>query len=334
MQPKVSLLVAMRNEAGHIQQCLASILAQDYAAQRLEVLVLDGQSTDGSWQIVERLFKGRPNCHLLPNPRIIQSAGWNVGIQASRGEIIGIVSAHAQLASDYVSRAVETLLRTGADMVGGPMRAHGDGRVGQAVALATSTPLGIGGGRFHYTDREVEVDTVFMGLCRRVTYERIGGFDEEMVRTQDSELSYRLLKHGGRIVCNPAIRSRYYNRSTLAGLWSQYFQYGFWKVRVAQKHPRQMRLRQFVPPTFVAAVLGSTLLVPLAEEGLLVLALLVGSYVLANMVASVWTARKGNWRCLPLLPVVFATLHLSYGLGFLIGLVRFAGRGLHQKWRV
>jgi len=323
--PVVTLLIAMRNEENYIGRCLASIFAQDYPDNRLEVFVLDGQSTDGSWQIVEHLFQGHPNCHLLPNLKITQAAGWNLGIQASHGEIIGIVSAHAELASDYVSMAVETLLRTGADMVGGPMRAYGDGRVGRAVALATSTPFGIGGGRFHYTDREEEADA-YMGLCWRELYERIGGFDEEMVRNQDDELIYRLRKHGGRIVCNPAIRSRYYNRSTLAGLWRQYFQYGFWKVRVLQKHPRQMRLSQFVPPTFAVVLLGSTLLAPFANVGRLLLVLVAGSYALANLVASIWTAGKRGWHHLPLLPVTFAILHLSYGLGFLIGLVHFANR--------
>ena len=331
MQPAVSLLIPMRNEAGYIEKCLASIFAQDYPDDRLEVLVLDGQSTDGSWQIVERLFRGRPNCHLLPNPRITQAAGWNLGIQASHGDIIGIVSAHAELAPDYVSMAVETLLRTGTDMVGGPMRAYSDGRIGQAVALATSTPFGVGGGRFHYTDREEDVDTVYMGLCWRELYERMGGFDEEMVRNQDDELSYRLLKHGGRIVCNPAIRSRYYNRSTLADLWRQYFQYGFWKVRVLQRHPRQMRLRQFVPPTFVTTLLGSALLAPFTGVGRLLLTSIAGSYVMANLAASVWTTRKHGWRHLLLLPGVFATLHLSYGLGFLTGFLCSVVWGLAQS---
>lgn len=326
MKPKVSLLVPMRNEAGYIEPCLASIFAQDYPAERLEVWVLDGQSTDDSWHIVERLFYGRSNCHLLPNQKITQAAGWNLGIAHASGDIIGIISAHAELASDYVSTAVQTLQRTGADMVGGPMRADGCGRVGQAVSLATSTPFGVGGSRFHYTDREEEMDTVYMGLCWRELYRRIGDFDEGLVHNQDDELSYRLLEHGGRIVCNPAIRSRYENRSTFRSLWRQYFQYGFWKVRVMQKHPRQMRPRQFVPPLFVTALFGSLLLALLFPFGRVLLALVTGSYVLANLVASAWTACKSSWRHVLLLPLVFATLHLSYGMGFLVGLVKFRNR--------
>jgi succinoglycan biosynthesis protein ExoA len=211
-------------------------------------------------------------------------------------------------------------------MVGGPMRADGRKRVGQAIALATSTPFGVGGARFHYIEREQEVDTVYMGLCWRAVYQRIGGFDEEMVRDQDDELSYRLLAQGGRIFCNPEIRSRYHNRSTFRSLWKQYFQYGYWKVRVMQKHRRQMRLRQFVPPAFVTALLGSALLTPFSVLGQWLLVSVVGSYALADLAASVWAARKGGLQHLPLLPLSFASLHLSYGVGFLVGLVKFANR--------
>ena len=317
--PQVSLLVAMRDEARYIDCCLTSIFTQDYPLDRIEVLVLDGLSTDGSWQIVERLFRRRRNCNLLPNPKISQAAGWNIGIQASHGEIVGIVSAHAELAPDYVSVAVDTLLRTDADLVGGPARAYSDTWAGQSIALAMSTPFGVGGSRFRYTNREEEVDTVFMGLCSRELYKLIGNFDEQMIRNQDDEFSYRLLEHGGRIICNPAIRSRYYNRATFRSFCYQYFQYGYWKVQVMKKHPRQMRVRQFVPPTFVTALLGSALLGSFANTGRASLVLVAGSYALANLTASIWTACKGGWRYLLLLPLAFVTLHLSYGWGFLSG---------------
>lgn len=312
----------------YIEACVRSAMNQDYPAERLEVLVLDGMSSDASFEIVERLVDGHSNLRLLSNPGVTQSAGWNLGIQQSRGDIIGIVSAHSVLAPDYVSRAIETYQRTGADLVGGPARADGEGMVARSIALATSTPFGVGGARFHYADREESVDTVFMGLCSRETYERIGGFDEEMVRNQDDELSYRLLKHGGRIICNPAIKSRYFSRSTLASLWSQYFQYGFWKVRVAQKHPRQMRFRQFVPPLFVASLVVTLLLALAAPATRWVFFGVASSYLLANLAASVITAARGSWRLLPILPLAFASLHLSYGAGFLVGLVRF-----WNKWK-
>jgi succinoglycan biosynthesis protein ExoA len=320
-RPLVSLLISMRNEEQHIARCLESILRQDYPADRLEVLVMDGRSTDRSREIVARLFEGRPHCRLLDNPGVIQSLGWNLGIAGSSGAVIGIVSAHCVLGPGYVSAAVETLRRTGAELVGGPMHAASSGRVGSATALATSSPFGVGGARFHYAQREQQVDTVYQGLCWRSTYERIGGFDPEMVRNQDDELSYRLLDAGGRIICNPAIESRYANRATFRSLARQYFQYGFWKVRLMQKHPRQMRPRHFVPATFVAAVaalgLGSVGL-PAARP---LFWLVLAAYAAASGTASALAARRGGWAHLPLMPVAFALLHLSYGAGFWKGLL-------------
>jgi hypothetical protein len=260
------------------------------------------------------------------NPRITQAAGWNLGIDEAQGDIIGIVSAHCELAPDYVSTAVETLERTGADMVGGLMRAVGEGPVGEAVALATSTPFGVGGARFHYTAEEEEVDTVYMGLCRAEVYRRLR-FDEEMVRDQDDELSYRLLDEGGRIVCNPAIRSTYRNRSSFRSLWKQYYDYGFWKVRVMQKHPRQVRARQLVPPIFVAAVASSALTAPFTKVGRASLVGGVATYGLANLAASL-AAGRYQPKLIPLLSPTFATIHFAYGAGFLAGLHRFRKRWL------
>jgi succinoglycan biosynthesis protein ExoA len=326
-EPRVALLIAMRNEAAHIERCLASVFAQDYPAQHLEVWVLDGRSTDESCAIVARLFSGRSRCHLIENPGVIQSTGWNLGIERCSADVIGIVSAHAELDPTYVSMAVETLERTGADLVGGPMRAVGIGRVGRAVALATSAPFGVGGARFHYTSREESVDTVYQGLCRRRTYAWVGGFDATMVRNQDDELSYRLLDRGGRIVCNPAIRSRYFNRATLRSLWHQYWQYGFWKVRVLQRHPRQFRLRHLIPAAFVTALALGSVSAVVPGGGTVLLLVVAGAYASANLLASVLTARREAWDTLPLLPVVFATLHLSYGVGFLSGLWSALVRG-------
>jgi succinoglycan biosynthesis protein ExoA len=326
MQLRVSLLIAMRNEAGYIEKCVTSILAQDYSADQVEMWVMDGLSEDSSSQIVERLFQGRPNCHLLSNGRITQSAGWNLGIARATGDVVGIIGAHSELAPDYISTAVETLQRTGADLVGGLMRAEGKERIAQAISLATSSPFGVGGARFHYTSYEEEVDTVYMGLCWRELFGRIGGFDEEMIRNQDDELSYRLLQAGGRIVCNPAIQSTYYNRSTLGSLWRQYSQYGFWKVRVMQKHPRQMRSRQFVPPLFVAALLFFLLMSPFSITCGIFLAVILVVYLTVNLTASILAVRKSGRRLFPLLPLTFITLHLSYGLGFLGGLLRFGNR--------
>jgi succinoglycan biosynthesis protein ExoA len=317
----VTLVVGMRNEEDNIEACLRSVLAQEYPG-RIELLVIDGRSTDRSREIAEGLIDGRSDARIIDNPRIIQAAAWNLGIDQATGDVIGIVSGHAELAPDYVASAVAALERTGADMVGGPARAISAGAVGEAVALAITTPFGVGGARFRYTTRQEAVDTVYMGLCRREVYQRLR-FDEEMVSDEDDELSYRLLDDGGVIICDPRIRSAYRNRATIQGLWRQYFQYGYWKVRVMEKHPRQVRPRHLIPATYVTAMLASASLSPvsrLARRGLLGV---VAAYWSTNLVASLVVAlRARSPRVAPILPVAFATVHLGYGLGVIAGLGR------------
>jgi len=324
--PTVSLLVAMRNEEKNIGDCLISIFNQDYPASRIEVFIMDGKSTDHSWDIVQRLIQNKDNYCLINNPKISQSAAWNIGIEKSHGDVVSIVSAHSVLAPDYVSKAIETSIRTGADLVGGPMVAKGETRTSKAISIATSHPFGIGGARFHYATAEETVDTVYMGFCRRELYMKIGGFDEEMVRNQDDELSYRILDYAGRIVCNPEIKSQYFNRATLKSLSKQYYQYGFYKVRVMQKHPSQMRTRQFIPPIFVLGLIGSALLSAFLTWGWITFAIIALSYLSANLIASAAIAKKMGWLYFPLLVVVFCILHLSYGSGFLVGLIKFSNR--------
>jgi len=338
--PSVTLIVAMRNEAASIEACLTSLLAQDWPPDRLELVVMDGGSTDGSRETAERMLADRPGGRVVDNPGVVQAAGWNLGIDLATSEYVGIVSGHAELAPDYVARVVRTIEETGATMVGGPVTAEAEGPVGEAVAIATSTPFGVGGARHHYLTERAEVDTVFMGVARREDYARLR-FNEAMVRNQDDELSYRILDEGGRIVCDPAIRSTYRNRSTLAGLWRQQFAYGSWKIRVFQQHPRQARIRHLVPAAFVAALFGSVFLAAFSKLGKLGFAAVVVSYAAADVgfsaagsatevasaadgpppaPASVSESRLA--RFVRLL-VVYPTIHLAYGLGGFAGLVRF-----------
>jgi succinoglycan biosynthesis protein ExoA len=334
MVPTVTLVVAMRNESASIADCLDSIAVQDHPADRLEVLVFDGESDDDSVAIATAMSEGHPGWAVYPNPRRIQAAAWNAGIAAATGDIVGIVSGHAVLAPDYVRRAVEAMgpadpdeatpagAPTHADLVGGPVNAIGGGPVGEAVSIAISTPFGVGGARHHYTRERADVDTVFMGLARRETYRRFL-FDESMVRNEDDELSYRLLDAGGRIVCDPAIVSAYTSRATLRGLWTQYFEYGRWKVRVIQAHPRQVRPRHLIPIGLVATLGGAGLAAVVSGAGRRMLALLLTGYLGAIAVA---TTRYGSGRQASVkvaLAGAYPTMHLSYGLGMVKGLWQF-----------
>jgi succinoglycan biosynthesis protein ExoA len=208
------------------------------------------------------------------------------------------------------------------------MDAVGSGPVGEAIALATSSHFGVGNSHFHYARGERWVDTVYLGAWPREVFTRIGPFDPEMVRNQDDEFNYRLASAGGRVLLTDRIRSRYYSRASMRTVFRQYRQYGTWKVRVLQKHPRQMRPRQFVPPVFVAVLGTGMLLAPFSRVLRRLWLGTLGSYGLAALAASVSTARRAGWRHLLVLPAVFAALHVGYGAGFLVGLVRF-----RRRWR-
>jgi succinoglycan biosynthesis protein ExoA len=322
--PFVSVVIPMRNEAATIGALLDAVLRQEYGG-RIEVLVVDGESSDDSARVVERIAARDPRVRLLHNPRRVVPSALNIAIRAAHGDIICRIDGHTRIAPDYVSAGVEALRRTGADNVGGPMRAVGGGWFGDAVAVATSSRFGVGS-YFHYGTEEREVDTVYLGMWPRAVFERVGLFDEELVRNQDDEFNYRLRKAGGRVMLTPAMRSWYQNRQTLTGLLRQYYQYGQWKVRVLQKHPRQMSWRHFVPPLFVAGVGGLTVLgiaVPLA--GVAARATF-GIYLLAMLaVAASATLRRGvaAWLATAL---ALVSIHLAWGAGFVNGLITFAGR--------
>jgi len=359
--PHVSIIMPIRNEAAYIVGCLNSVLSQDYPVDRMEILIADGMSNDNTRLIIRKISEGiQVPVIIIDNPSRIVATGMNLAIRRAKGDIIVRVDGHTSIEPDYVRRCVETIKRTQADNAGGLMNAVGSNLFGRAVALGTSTPFGIGGARFHYSDKEEWVDTVYMGAWPRDVFQRVGMFDEEMIRNQDDEFNYRLRKAGGRIFLSPKIKSTYNVRSTLPALWRQYFQYGFWKVRVLQKLPGQMSARQFAPPTLALALLFSSFLawssyllpssvisrlpalvvrIPFSlftpmtpvvlspTSALLLLSLVVPSlYLFANLSASGFIAAKKGFRYYPLLPFVFATLHIGYGMGFLAGLLKFWNR--------
>jgi GT2 family glycosyltransferase len=327
------VVLPTRDEEKDIAPCLRAVLAQDYPAERMEILVVDGRSRDRTRAIVEEIAaEGRgARIEVLDNPRGITPAALNTGISRARGEVMVRVDGHTIIAPDYVRCCVEELGRTGADNVGGLMRPQGRGYVGRCIAQATGARFGIGNSRFHYDEQGGEVETVYLGCFRRSILERVGLFDEELVRNQDDELNDRILAAGGRIWLSPRIRSTYYNRGSWRALWRQYYQYGYWKVPVLRRHPRARRLRHFAPAALVAGLGGSAALTPIALavrlpgwarpllRGLAVA--MWGVYGVVSLGAALALARQAGWRYLPGLLLTFWCLHASYGTGFLAGLL-------------
>jgi len=329
--PTVTVIVPIRNEEAYIAKCLHSIVEQDYPKDSLEVLVVDGLSDDRSREIVEKFRREHAFIRLLDNPRRIIPAAMNIGIKETAGEVIIRVDGHCRLVPDYISQCVRYLEETEAACVGGAIESIGQTPMARAISLAMSSPFGVGDAYFRYAQKERYVDTLAFGAYRRQVFDQIGLFDEELMRNEDYDLHYRLRQAGEKILLTPAVKSFYYTRGTLGQLWAQYFWYGFWKVRMLRKHPRSARIRQLVSPLFVLVLLLSGALSPISRLAAWVFALVIASYLSLSLAFSFSIAAHSGWRYLPILPVIFACLHLSWGLGFLYSLAELTFQRLVRR---
>ncbi|MCU0606103.1 MAG: glycosyltransferase family 2 protein [Candidatus Edwardsbacteria bacterium] len=346
----VSIIIPVRNEAAHIARCLDSVLAQDLAGIGHEVLVVDGMSDDGTLKTISE-YEGRiQQLRVLDNPKRGVAAGRNLGIKAARGDVLVMLDAHARYAADYVKRCLEVMQKTGAANVGGPAVALPGGRsaMAQAIALAHRSPFGLGAGQFRNPRAEGFVETVWPGCFRREVFEKAGSIDQRRSRTEDLEFNARLRAAGFTIYLSPLIRAWYYCRTTLGGTWRQRWADGYEITRFLPDNPAAPKPRHFVPLVFVSGLLlsGAAALLlpgrsPWAPLATIVFWSIVGAYFSASLYFAARSAclvtRSYN-NCAPmvtqshdnsdvamlriavLLPVVFATLHFSYGLGSLWGL--------------
>jgi succinoglycan biosynthesis protein ExoA len=329
---KISAIIPCRNEKRHIGKFLDSLLSQDLEpGWELEILVADGMSDDGTREILRAYAAKTGSVRMIDNPDRIVSTGLNAAIRESTGQIIVRMDAHTVYARDYIRECVRTLQDSGADNVGGPWVAVGHGFMGRAIAAAFRSPFCTGGGKAHDPNYEGDVDTVYLGCWRRAAFERWGLFDPELVRNQDDEFNFRIRRQGGRIHQSPSIRSTYTPRASLAALFRQYLQYGFWRVSVIRKHRALASWRHTIPMLFVSSILGLFSLVALAEVFHIaalaaVMETLLGVELLAYALFCVGVALPYlgslDLPALLVLPVVVAAYHTGYGLGFLLGILR------------
>lgn len=323
-QPDLSVIVPCRNERRYIEVFLRDVLSQAVGGMSMEILVADGMSDDGTRETIESMSKSDRRIRLIDNTGRIVSTGLNAAIAEARGHTIIRMDVHTEYARDYLATCVETLRQSGADNVGGPWRAAGSTYLQVAIAMAFQSPFSSGGAGSHRLNYRGPVDSVYLGCWKREVFERFGMFDEELVRNQDDELNLRINRGGGKVWQSPEIRSSYYPRASLKKLFAQYSQYGYWKVRVIQKHRIPASVRHLAPALFVGALGVALLLAPFSVIALAAFLGLAGSYLLANMLASLLVcAHRGKWRYLPVMPLVFAGFHFGYGYGFLQGLWDF-----------
>lgn len=320
-----SVLVPVLNEEVFLVKAVPAMLAQRFDGT-IEFLFMDGRSTDGSREILKEIGREDPRIRVLDNPARQTAKALNIGLKAARGEYVVRMDAHAYYPRDYIAKGVERLRQGDVDWVCGPQVAVGEGTWSRRVALALNQAFGTGAsrrfGRREDSSEELELDTgVFTGIWRRSTLEEYGGWDEDWPVNQDSELAARVLDGGGRILSVPALAADYVPRNSPRALARQYFRYGFYRAKTSQRHPSSLRRSQLFPPGLVViAVVAFLLPRPVAALGRVALV----AYLCALGAVSTRAAAKAETALdAAVLPAVFATMHLAWGSGFLVGCARF-----------
>ena len=337
----VTVILPIFNEVKHIEKTINAILNQDFNNSMVEIIIADGISNDGTREKLNNYENNYPNIILIDNPDKIVPAGFNRALTIAKGDIIIRVDGHTILEPDYISKCVDLIKEKNVANVGGPMNVIWEDIFDGVVAIATSSKFGIGNAAFHYSKKGQYVDTVYLGAWKKSIFDKVGGFDQELVRNQDDEFNFRLIQAGEKIWLDPQIKSKYHPRNSITKLFKQYFQYGFYKVRVAQKRRGISSLRQLIPAFFVFTILVSIVML---RFSFLPIIFSLGTYTIANFFMTILNVSKKISseelknrndisrldffiKSVFYLPVTYFTLHFSYGLGYLSGLLYFV-----KKW--
>ena len=329
--PAVTVILPVYNEQRYIERCLEAIQTQDYPAASIEILVIDGRSTDDTRAIVTRIAGADSRIRLIDNPERLQTYALNYGIDAAKGQVVVRVDGHVLIAADYVSQCVQLLQKLAGQNVvnvGGPMRPQGETAIGQAIAIATQSPFGIPTA-FHHSTKAQLVDTVYLGAWPRGLFEKIGKFNPELPVNEDYELNYRTRLAGGQIYLSPSIHSIYFCRSSYRALWRQYFVYGREKIQMLSRYPTSVKPRQLVAPLFVSTLFGLPVLSILSPLFAALWALMLIAYAGAASIAA-WKTTPSRVSRLNVV-VAFAVMHVAWGSGFWRGLLKVGVESLKRR---
>lgn len=328
-RPKISIVIPCRNERNYIAPCLDSILANAYPQDRLEILIADGGSMDGTREIISGYMSEHSGIRLLDNPGKTTPRAFNLGIKNATGELIMIMNAHSTYPRTYIADTLNLLLSTDAENAGGRVVnvANGSGQWSLPVATVTAHRFGVGNSAFRTSEgKPCYADTVAYGLYRKKIFNEIGLFDERLTRNQDNELNARLRRHGYKIIFNPAIEIYYKNQPTLLGLIRQGFFTGMWNIYTLTLHPYTFKWRRFIPSLFVSYLLSLPIVFLLTKLGHLYL-LPAAAYTLINLAISL--TRRHRLAVKARISLTFLGYHAAYGSGTLFGLMNI----LTGRWK-
>ena len=324
---KVSVILPIRNEKRFISKTLQSIIEQKFKGE-LEIIISDGLSNDGTLDIIKQFQKKYRYIKLVRNNAKIVPTGFNKALNFAKGDIIIRVDGHSTIEPDFINNSIKILNEKNASCVGGPTKHFSNTFIGKNISIAQCSYFGAGGASFRTgVSKGKYVNTLAFGAYDRSEFLKVVAYDEELIRNQDEELNYRIVKNGGKIWIDPSIKSRYYVRDSILKLFSQYYYYGFYKVRVIQKIKSIFSFRHFVPAIFVLTLI-LFMVIGIFQRIIWPILFLGAVYLFVNITFSIYESVKHKVKSLVLLPIIYFIMHFSYGLGFLVGLVFFA-----NKWR-
>ncbi len=321
--PLVSIVIPMLNEIRAIERCIRSIQNQDYPQERIEIIVVDGLSGDGSRERVQQLAQQHHNIHLLDNPDKRTPISLNIGVKNSRGEVVIILGAHTRIKEDFVRLNIHYMQTLNVPCTGGTQINTGDTFLQRAIGYAMGSRFGIPSAPYRFNKKPRFVDTVVYAAYKKELFAQVGYFDEKLHISEDAEFNWRIRQAGHNIWFTPEIVSYYYPRKDLRLLARQFFNYGILRVNVIKKHGDAVKLLHITPPLFLITSLAMAVIgffIPLAWSLLAGLWLI---YIFYITVASIVTSRQnhGPHSCL-VLPFIFIAMQISWAAGFLVGIVK------------
>lgn len=317
----LSVICPIYNEEKYIDKCIKSILNQDYPKDCLEIIFVDGISTDSTRNIIKQYTEQYPFIHLIDNPEHIVPPAMNIGLNASTGDIIIRLDAHAEFPTNYFNRLTNALIELEADNVGGVCMTlpTSDNIVPKAIAAVLSSKFGMGNSSFRVGAKDVQqVDTVPFGCWHRELFDKIGYFDEELIRNQDDEFNGRIIKNGGKIYLLPDVQIKYYARDKISKVSKMFYQYGLFKPLVNKKLGAPATIRQFFPPILVLGVFLGGILSIIFN----VLAIPYIGILFLYIILALYSSLKSSKNFIQILvqTYVYFVVHISYGIGYLHGI--------------